>query len=108
MDKKDPAAIDFRKSVLPKVKFISGPYQTNDGIYAEHGHSYLVWNANDPNYPLPVGYYFTRLVASISAYTNRMTFTIPQLVRGLANTNALIDDPLTFLAKQLDGAGGHG
>ncbi len=107
MDKKDPAAIHFRKSVLPKVKFIPGPYQTNDGIYAEHGHSYLVWNANDPNYPLPVGYYLTRLIASISAYTNGKTFTIPQLVRGLANKNALIDDPLTFLAKQLDGAGSH-
>jgi UDP-2,3-diacylglucosamine pyrophosphatase LpxH len=108
MDKKDKATIHFKNTWFPGVDFID--VYEKDGIYAEHGHQYLMWNAIDPDHSLPIGYYITRLLASIHAYTTGVTCTIPDLVGALLKHNfdpksardPFVNDPLTFLEEQLD------
>lgn len=48
-------------------------YDSQDGIYAEHGHRFLIFNAPDPGpvpdfpgVPLPVGHYIARMGATIA------------------------------------------
>jgi len=103
----DAAFAGFRTKYFPNIPFQKKPYVTNDGIYAKHGHEYLMWNAPDPNpnHKLPIGYYITRLQAGVHAYA-QMLFTIPDIastiLHELSSPTALTDAPLDFLIKNLN------
>ncbi len=56
---------NFRTNVFAGITF-QDFYETNDGLYAEHGHQYTMYNAVDPKHELPVGHYISRLVATVA------------------------------------------
>jgi UDP-2,3-diacylglucosamine pyrophosphatase LpxH len=98
----DNALRGFRQKYFPGITFQES-YVTDDGIFAQHGHQYLMWNAEDPAQELPVGYYISRLLASLRSA--KMLCTIPEVVATLAYVgsegNPLVNAPLTFLANKL-------
>lgn len=61
----------------------SGAYRKDDVIWAEHGHRYCLFNAQDtwsrPGGHLPLGYFISRLVASKAVITGQVTTTLDLL-----------------------------
>lgn len=105
----DNASEDFRNTYFPGIRFQKF-YKTADGIFAQHGHQYVMWNAEDPERrKVPLGYYITRLVASVAACTDSMTYTIPEIVRTLSQSKSLrtqlVHAPINFLTGKLKDAG---
>ncbi len=87
-------------------------YETPDGIFAEHGHQYVMWNAADPSNILPEGHYISRLAATVEARKNercRQAQVIARLFTSekfTMNTRVRIEDPminlpLSYLANKL-------
>ena len=56
---------NFRQSIFPGISFHNS-YETDDGLYAEHGHQYTMYNAVDPKHELPLGHYISRLAATVA------------------------------------------
>jgi len=103
----------FRATFFPNVSFKES-YETDDGIYAEHGHKYVMYNAADPRNELPLGHYISRLAATIEARTGQrcrqseVTGALFPSREPNVNTRTLTGDPLvnlplSYLANQLDG-----
>jgi UDP-2,3-diacylglucosamine pyrophosphatase LpxH len=104
----------FRAAFFPNIAFRDS-YETDDGIYAEHGHKHVMYNAADPNPDniLPLGHYISRLAATIEARKGKrcrqseVTKTLfpsnQQDVNNLILTaDPLVNLPLSYLANQLD------
>jgi len=111
----DDELSDFRATFFPDIVFRDF-YETADGIYAEHGHKYVMYNAPDPNpeNTLPLGHYISRLAATIEARKgtrcrqSEVTKDLFPVGKAVANTHTLagdplVDLPLSYLAGQLDG-----
>ncbi|HUN53935.1 MAG TPA: metallophosphoesterase [Smithella sp.] len=56
---------NFRTNAFANIAF-KNFYETNDGLYAEHGHQYSMYNAVDPKHELPIGHYISRLYATVA------------------------------------------
>lgn len=100
----DEAMKDFRAQYFPGVKFRK-TYQ-KDGVFAQHGHQYIMWNAEDPTgRNVPIGYYITRLQASVCAKNAAITCTFPDVVKTLKESGSpvqqLVNAPINFLKEQL-------
>ncbi len=105
----------FRDLFFPNIAFRDF-YETPDGIYAEHGHRYVMYNAPDPvrENKLPLGHYISRLAATIEARKGQrcrqseVTEVLFPIGKSVAKTHALAGDPLvnlplSYLANQLEG-----
>lgn len=105
----------FRATFFPNIAFRDS-YETEDGIYAEHGHEYVMYNAADPNpdNTLPLGHYISRLAATIEARKGKrcrqseVTGTLfpsnkPDVNTRMLAADPLVNLPLSYLANQLDG-----
>ena len=85
------------------------PYETTDGLYAEHGHRFCMYNAVDPDYGLPLGYYISRLQATVDAGTGKPPKRWQETLGGLLNAlitpsfNPYVDAPLNYFCGQLKG-----
>jgi UDP-2,3-diacylglucosamine pyrophosphatase LpxH len=55
---------NFRAATFDNIAF-QDFYKTEDGLYAEHGHQYSMYNAVDPKHELPIGHYISRLSANV-------------------------------------------
>lgn len=55
---------NFGNGTCPHIIF-QGSYDI-DGLWAEHGHQYDIWNSFDPKNDIPVGHYISRLYASLT------------------------------------------
>ncbi|MGD0405955.1 MAG: metallophosphoesterase [Candidatus Bathyarchaeia archaeon] len=108
---------NFRQSVFAGIKFQEF-YETTDGIYAEHGHQYTMYNAVDPKHELPLGHYISRLAATIAQRKQRhytssdiegrfsVVGNFEQDEKKFIGPKGLIQDPLvnaplSFLANEL-------
>jgi UDP-2,3-diacylglucosamine pyrophosphatase LpxH len=56
---------NFRSTAFANITF-QDFYKTDDGLYAEHGHQYSMYNAVDPKHELPIGHYISRLYATVA------------------------------------------
>jgi UDP-2,3-diacylglucosamine pyrophosphatase LpxH len=102
---------NFRASAFAGITF-QDFYETNDGLYAEHGHQYTMYNAVDPKHELPIGHYISRLAATVAEkkqhfYINA-DFDIRFPSTGSHNVDArgliadpLVNAPLSFLEEEL-------
>jgi len=87
-------------------------YETGDGLYAEHGHEYTMYNAVDPKHELPIGHYISRLAATVAERKQHFYINADFDVRfpstGSYNVDAkgliadpLVNAPLSFLEEEL-------
>jgi len=81
-------------------------YESSDGVLAQHGHQFGMYNAPDPDNLLPLGHYISRLYANVTAGTGvqeRWQGKIPGAVGGtIAGVlNPFVNVPLNHLAGQL-------
>jgi UDP-2,3-diacylglucosamine pyrophosphatase LpxH len=102
----------FRDTFFPNISF-RDCYETADGIYAEHGHNHVMWNAADPANALPEGHYISRLAATVEARRQErcrqaeVIGTIFSSGRPATDARMPIKDPmvnlpLSYLAGKLD------
>jgi UDP-2,3-diacylglucosamine pyrophosphatase LpxH len=109
---------NFRQNAFAGIKF-QDSYETTDGIYAEHGNQYTMYNAVDPTHELPLGHYISRLAATV-AERKQCYYTLSDIEirfsavenfeqdeKKLIDAKGLIRDPLvnmplSFLAGELD------
>jgi UDP-2,3-diacylglucosamine pyrophosphatase LpxH len=105
----------FRDTFFSEILFCNS-YETADGIYAEHGHRHVMYNAADPNpaITLPLGHYISRLAATVEARKGQrcrqsevteVLFPSGRLAGGTQTLSGdlLVNLPLSYLAAQLDG-----
>ena len=103
----------FRKDIFPGVIF-QHSYETADGIFAQHGHQYTLYNAGDPRNELPLGHYISRLAATVEArrqmrcrQSNVIATLFPPGEQAVSTQPAsggpFVNLPLSHLARQLDG-----
>lgn len=96
---------NLRQDAFVGIKF-QDSYETTDGIYAEHGHQYTMYNAVDPKHEVPLGHYISRLAATV-AERKRRHYTSSDIERRfssvgdfeqdekkLTDAKGLIRDPL--------------
>lgn len=90
---------DIVTAIIPGIKYISDKgIFLEDGIVAEHGSNYCLFNApdpcNNPGHILPLGYFITRAVAENSARTGNLIDTIEAIaesVEGILNKEKIGD-----------------
>jgi UDP-2,3-diacylglucosamine pyrophosphatase LpxH len=103
----------FRSTFFPRISFRDS-FETADGIYAEHGHRHVMYDAADPDpgNTLPLGHYISRLAATIEARKakrcrqSEVTETLFPSTSVNVNNRGLKRDPfvnvpLTYLANEL-------
>jgi UDP-2,3-diacylglucosamine pyrophosphatase LpxH len=94
----------FRKTVLAGITF-QDFYETSDGLYAEHGHQYTMYNAVDPKHELPIGHYISRLAANVAKKKNHFHINADFDVRfpstGGLTAHPLVHAPLSLLEEEL-------
>ena len=102
---------DFRRNVFAGINF-QYAYETADGVHAEHGHQYAMYNAIDPKHEVPVGHYLSRLAATIAG-RKRGLYTSSDIEFRFASagdlgrdaggliSDPLVNAPLSFLAGEL-------
>lgn len=78
-------------------------YYEQDGILAQHGHQFGMYNAYDPINSLPLGHYISRLYATAKIQERWQT----KLGEALKNTlggvpDPFVNAPLSYLAEQVD------
>jgi UDP-2,3-diacylglucosamine pyrophosphatase LpxH len=83
-------------------------YKTRDGLYAEHGHRFSMYNARDCAHTLPIGYYISRLQATVDKGTAgapqrwQETFKgAPESMTKLSLDQVYIDAPLHYYRLKL-------
>jgi len=102
---------NFRSIALAGIKF-QDVYETRDGLYAEHGHQYTMYNAVDPNHELPIGHYISRLAATVAERKQHFYINADFDMRfpstGQYNVDAkgfiadpLVNAPLSYLEVEL-------
>ena len=74
---------NFGNGTCPHIIF-QGSYDI-DGLWAEHGHQYDIWNSFDPKNDIPVGHYISRLYAS-SGHRGRWQDIIADILHNLGET----------------------
>ena len=90
---------NFRSKAFAKITF-QDSYKTNDGLYAEHGHQYSMYNAVDPKHELPIGHYISRLSANAAETKQQYYISADFEARFSSSRNydadskGLIPDPL--------------
>lgn len=107
----EPQFDNFRQTAFSGITFQNTPYVA-DGIHAEHGHQFAMYNAADPIHELPLGHYISRLAATF-AERNQHHYTASDIeTRFHSADNYITDDrgfikdplvnaPLTYLAEEL-------
>ncbi len=101
----------FRQSAFAGITF-QDTYDTADGIHAEHGHQYAMYNAVDPRHEVPIGHYISRLAATVaerkqhSFIAAEMEMRFPSTGGYNVDAKGIIEDPLvnaplTYLADEL-------
>ncbi len=101
----------FRTAAFPNMTFAEH-YETAEGIYAEHGHQHVMYNAFDPDNKLPIGHYISRLAASVEANKQKKCRQ-PDVLSSIFPADTVIPPrftindpfinlPLSFLANKLD------
>jgi len=92
-------------TIFPGMAILD-PYDSGDGIRAEHGHQYTMWNAKDTRNNVPVGYYLSRLYATTHAKGNQ-DYRLPDIQKAVFSPNDpqyglvgnwFVNKPLTCLA----------
>jgi UDP-2,3-diacylglucosamine pyrophosphatase LpxH len=102
----------FRESTFPGITFQES-YETADGIFAEHGHQYTMYNAKDLRNELPLGHYISRLAATVEARKQKrcrqsavvktlFPSSKPYVNARFTLNNPFVNLPLSYLANQLD------
>ncbi|MEO5359902.1 MAG: metallophosphoesterase [Nitrospirota bacterium] len=109
---------NFRENIFAGITF-QKTYDTDDGIYAEHGHSFTMYNAidseDDPIHWLPIGHYISRLAATLAVRNNKSYINaniedmfhtlnaIKETVGNILNPSGdpLVNAPIDFLSKEL-------
>jgi UDP-2,3-diacylglucosamine pyrophosphatase LpxH len=87
-------------------------YDTNDGLHAEHGHSFTMYNAIDPKHEVPLGHFISRLAATLAERKQHFynSAEIESRFPSTSNYNVdalgmikdpLVNAPLTYLADEL-------
>jgi len=93
------------RAIFPGMAILD-PYDSGDGIRAEHGHQYTMWNAKDPRNNVPVGYYISRLYATTHA-KGKQDYRLPDIRKAVFSRddpeyglvgNWFVNKPLTCLA----------
>ncbi len=103
----------FRENTFSGVIF-QDRYETADGILAEHGHQYTMYNAVDRENQLPLGHYISRLAATVEARKKKrcrqstvVATLFPPGRQAHSSQTALGDPfvnlPLSYLAGELGG-----
>ena len=64
-----------------------------DGLWAEHGNQYVVWNALDPKNKLPIGHYISRLQATVDNGVGHPARWQEAISDILHNIDATIENP---------------
>jgi len=92
----------FRETTFPGVEFDQS-YDA-DGLFAEHGNNYVVWNAPDPcKNDLPIGHYITRLNASLAEMGGgqlRWQDALGPVLLDLMGSNQDVNIPVDYLSKK--------
>jgi predicted MPP superfamily phosphohydrolase len=113
----EPQFESFRRNALAGISFRDF-YETPDGLYAEHGHQYTMYNAVDPKHELPLGHYISRLAATVAErkqhfYINaeldmkfRTAENYEMDTKGFIR-DPLVNAPLTFLENELSNVDDH-
>jgi UDP-2,3-diacylglucosamine pyrophosphatase LpxH len=90
---------NFRAATFDNIAF-KDFYNTEDGLYAEHGHQYSMYNAVYPKHELPIGHYISRLSAN-AAETKQQSYIsadfearFPSGRNYNVDSKGLIPDPL--------------
>jgi UDP-2,3-diacylglucosamine pyrophosphatase LpxH len=107
----EPRFDSFRQAAFDGITFV-GSYDTDDGIRAEHGHQYTMYNAVDPKHEVPLGHYISRLAATVSERKNHFYISadIENRFPSTGNYNLsaaglirdpLVNAPLTYLADEI-------
>ncbi len=92
---------ELRNICFKGISFQSS-YETPDGVLAEHGHQFNMYNAQTMEYPLPIGYFLSRLSATVEQRTDKRCRLL-EILKDLDLSNPLVDWPIDYLAEQLDG-----
>jgi len=91
------------------INFVD-PYRTEDGLYAEHGHRYSMYNAdNISKQEMPLGYYISRLKASVDikgGNGGRWEIEVGDMLTELSvllrdGKKTAINGPLDYFAEKL-------
>ena len=78
-------------------------YETQDGILAQHGHQFSMYNASDPAHKLPMGHYISRLYASTGVrgrWQDEIAGALTNALKGVPNP--FVNAPLSYLAGKLN------
>lgn len=95
-------------------KFILAREYHKDGLYAEHGHNYGIFNADEviPGHQLPLGYYISRFAATL-ATQDQHQFNIPEackaigsIIRSGASGPDVVVGVVDYLVNRLKPVGG--
>jgi len=97
---------DFGNGACQTIAF-QDVYETADGLYAEHGHRFGMYNAVDSKYTLPLGYYISRLQATLDSGSGKAPGRWQETLAGVLTAlvtpsfNLYVDGPLNYFRGQI-------